>query len=1294
VTTHSLSTEPYGFAKTQTTDALLEPDSYGLINDQSSTSPLLPLPGHGIYASPTDSSESIKSLDNGEATSGYKPIENIQPSKSSGDSITGLGNVAVGNPASDDFTADTATNGRITVGGSSTGIVNSAGDRDWFRIALTAGVTYRFNLNGNTLADPTLALRNAKGKQLAFNDDFNGRNSQITFTAITDGRYYLDAGAYSIGTGSYTLLAANITPVDDFTADASTTGSIAVGGSSTGIVNSEGDRDWFRIALTAGQTYRFNLNGNTLADPTLALRNASGTQLAFNDDFNDRNSQITFAATTTGTYYLDAGAYGTGTGSYTLLAANASPADDFSADTTTTGRIAADRSRAGVVNFDGDRDWFRIALTAGQTYRFNLNGNTLSDPTLALRNAKGRQLAFNDDFNGRNSQITFTATTDGRYYLDAGGYSSGTGSYTLLATNTTPSPVTDDFAAGTTTAGKITVGGSSTGVVNFEADRDWFRVELTAGRTYRFNLNGNTLSDPTLALRNASGTQLAFNDDFNGRDSQITFAATTTGTYYLDAGAYSTGTGSYTLLAADTTPRPTTDDFAGDATTTGSIAVGGNRAGVVNFNGDRDWFRINLTAGRSYTFSAIGNTLLDPDLYLRDANGNQLSFADDAGGSANPTINFTAQSTGTYYLDVGSSNNVGSGSYTIQARDLFVNDDFAANNNTTGSIAVGGSRTGVVNFGGDRDWFRIALTAGVTYRFNLNGNTLSDPTLALRDASGSQIAFNDDFNGRNSQITFAATTTGTYYLDAGSYDNGIGSYTLQAATTAIISDDYTADSTTIGSLAIGREAAGTINFDGDRDWFRISLTAGRTYRFNLNGNTLSDPTLDLRDSSGRNILASNNNFAPSLNSQITYTAATTNTYYLDVGAVGSLTGTYSLRATDVSNNLDRITGLTDASIRSLVNTALVDSLFSHQELSTLLRTVSSSGVTSQELTDLRTIANQFSPYLSATSRTYHQYIFNAVVNGNAANQWWTGGMGARITLGNLAAGSSQIQMNRLVDKWFGGLDLPTNFIGGDSAAGANSLTFSYASMTGSLFVNDVNFADINQGQAGTCYFLAACSTLANNQRQLIRDMFRDNGDGTYGVRFYGSTGNELWVTVNRAVPILPNNSLALAGNESRSLAGEMWVALAEKAYAQANEIGAFGRPRQGNSFGFVEGGFEEALRHITNRTTTTYSANYVSPGWTTANSLTTWNTYRNSAIAAINAGQSLLLLSWGNTFDNSRKTNLVDGHAFAITGYNASSGRFIVSNPWGVGAGRLNAAAVFEASWQDLFDVKGAVSWV
>ena len=87
---------------------------------------------------------------------------------------------------------------------------------------------------------------------------------------------------------------------------------------------------------------------------------------------------------------------------------------------------------AGVVDSATDQDWFGITLVAGQSYIFDATGTTLSDPTLALHNAAGTQLAFNDDGGpGLNSRIEFTAATSGTYFLDVGGFSSATGSYTL-----------------------------------------------------------------------------------------------------------------------------------------------------------------------------------------------------------------------------------------------------------------------------------------------------------------------------------------------------------------------------------------------------------------------------------------------------------------------------------------------------------------------------------------------------------------------------------------------------------------------------------------------------------------------------------------------------------------------------------------------------------------------------------------------------------------------------------------------------------------------------------------------
>jgi serralysin len=120
-------------------------------------------------------------------------------------------------PSVDTVAGSTATTAGIGVGGSVSGYVNTAGDQDWYRITLTAGESYRFRLFGDNLAgelsDPALRLLDAGGNPLAFNDDTDGLDSAISFTAAATGTYYLSAEAFSDITGRYTLTVGTYQPV-------------------------------------------------------------------------------------------------------------------------------------------------------------------------------------------------------------------------------------------------------------------------------------------------------------------------------------------------------------------------------------------------------------------------------------------------------------------------------------------------------------------------------------------------------------------------------------------------------------------------------------------------------------------------------------------------------------------------------------------------------------------------------------------------------------------------------------------------------------------------------------------------------------------------------------------------------------------------------------------------------------------------------------------------------------------------------------------------------------------------
>ena len=115
-------------------------------------------------------------------------------------------------------------------------------------------------------------------------------------------------------------------------------------------------------------------------------------------------------------------------------------------------------------------------------------------------------------------------------------------------------------------------------------------------------------------------------------------------------------------------------------------------------------------------------------------------------------------------------------------------DDYANNLTDTarrfGQVAIGGSTTGNLEVSGDRDWFRVRLEAGTSYTLDLSGTSLHDPYLRLHDSTGAVLAENNDISisNPNSEIVFTPTATGSYFLEAGAFNDATtGTYTVAVA---------------------------------------------------------------------------------------------------------------------------------------------------------------------------------------------------------------------------------------------------------------------------------------------------------------------------------------------------------------------------------------------------------------------------------------------------------------------------------------------------------------------------------
>ncbi len=294
------------------------------------------------------------------------------------------------------------------------------------------------------------------------------------------------------------------------------------------------------------------------------------------------------------------------------------------------------------------------------------------------------------------------------------------------------------------------------------------------------------------------------------------------------------------------------------------------------------------------------------------------------------------------------------------------------------------------------------------------------------------------------------------------------------------------------------------------------------------------------------------------------------------------------------------------------------------EMITLLRETKDYGsVTSTELNDLRTIvADRYQP-------EYVDNLAGKIVNGDVAN--------TRSGIGNLYGGASATRMESLVGKWFLGNDRP------DAAAGT---TYRYTS--GSLFQNGLSTDDIDQGGVGDCYFMASLGAAAQDKPSVISNMFTNNGDGTFTVRFFKPDGSRDYVTVDRYLATNANGTARYAGwggGTNTESDNELWAALAEKAYAQVNESGWIGQDNT-NSYAGISGGWmDNVMEQITGYDTTSKNANTMT---------------RTELVNLVNSSKMLTV-----GFVNGTIPGVVNRHAYTITSYDSTTGLFHLDNPWG-----------------------------
>ena len=834
-------------------------------------------------------------------------------------------------PAQDAVGSSTVDHGTITVDDIATsGSIETSYDNDWYAIDLAAGNVYDMSVLSTTGNYPWLDVMDSSGyyvwEGIDYTWDYTTGASGISFTPSTAGTYYVQVSDWEVGDYQLSVNSGQAV-VDSASSYIDTSASMSVGGSYNGDIETSYDTDWVAVDLASNTTYVVDLQGQastagTLNDTYLnGVYDSDGYYISgtYNDDFNGLESQVTFTTSTAGIYYVSAGAFGSDTGTYTLSINTPQAVVDSEGSTTSTAStIAADGvAVAGTIDSSYDNDWYSITLDANMTYDMSVLSSTGNYPWLDVMDSNGyyvwEGVEYTWDYDTSASGISFTPTTAGTYYVQVTDWDVGEYTLEVSQNSAAAAAVASDVTASDTTTATINVGGNYAGEIELSYDTDWVAVNLSSNTTYVIDLQGQasgfgTLSDTYInGVFDDKGDYISntSNDDFNGLESQVTFTTTASGTYYIDAGAYGSNTGTYRLSIDETTVA--TDAIADTIATTATVAADGVAvAGTIETNYDSDWFAITLDSNTTYDMS-VSSAAGYPWLDVMDSSGNYVwegveytwDYTTDTSG-----ISFTPTTNGTYYVQVTDWT---TGDYQLSVSEgISVAGDAVGSTTLTASVFddldtdADGVVAGTIETSYDNDWYEVTLAADTVYDMSASSTT-GYPWLEIMDSDGyyvwEGVNYTWDPETYDNGMSFSTSTGGTYYVQVSDWNTG--NYELSISeNTAASADSVGSTTSTAGTIALDAPLEGNLETSYDDDWYQISVVAGTTYDITLNI-AASDygMYIDVLDSNGYytwdNVYW---DWDSTSDEKIVFTATETTDYFIQVS--GWESGLYTLNVSE------------------------------------------------------------------------------------------------------------------------------------------------------------------------------------------------------------------------------------------------------------------------------------------------------------------------------------------------------------------------------------------------------------
>jgi hypothetical protein len=628
------------------------------------------------------------------------------------------------------------------------------------------GATYVISTcNGGTWDSQLTLYNNTGGSALAFNDDFCGLQSQITWTATFNGtvRVLLDRfNCSSINSPMTMTITRNGGGGNCWDGVITGTGSVSSTTCNAGnesSLRSSPDRI-YRVNIQSPGCYNFSLCGSSSSwDSYLYLTtdcpgntSGGGTVLAQSDDACGLLSQINNVTLATGIYYITVEGFGSfDCGNFNLNISNA----------TSIAPSAGIISAQGAFGC-GSIATFSVPFQSGITYNWSSSNGSI----IGGQGTNSVSIAWG---NGQGTVSVIPTNSCGTQ-----------GAASSLVATCTPAPSNDDcsnaiaFTGNQQSFSNQFATGSDISSCGFNDFRDvWYSWTAPSCGQVTFSTVCGASFDTHLSLYSScGGTQLACNDDaFDyscnyGLTSRITANVTAGQSYLLRISGYNGAQGSGTVFMSMSTPLNASAIAGSILCNGGSTAVNvaasggsGIYSGTGSFTANSGIF--NYTVSDSYGCSVSGSlNIVEPTPLIADAvignpincfgeNGTILVSASGGIAPYNGTGLYEV-SAGIYSYSISDANGC---SATVEI-SLSQPDELLATAEVSELINCNGE-TGVINVsatGGTPDYLGTGdniVTAG-TYSFTVTDQngctaettaTITEPAPLLLDAGMDQLTY-------------------------------------------------------------------------------------------------------------------------------------------------------------------------------------------------------------------------------------------------------------------------------------------------------------------------------------------------------------------------------------------------------------------------------------------------------------------------------------------------------------------------------------------------------------------------